>query len=662
MGTEAERRIGGGAIDRAAPDHSRFPTSCTIALIAASVSSMLVPPLWQGIAAKELVFSLLAIACGVAALPLVRADRPEPGRDRAQLGFVVLTIAALLAVRDARFADAAFAALPPYAAMAALHFGAARVLRDVRAATLLAGVQVAAGVVVATVGLFGYRAFLVERAESSLGESARAAFLATPFFEHGYLAAQVIAPLVAIAIALAITSGSTKRRAALFFAIVILVGFVLATASRAASLATLVGGLVAILAARRAHPRSSLATRRVKAIAVVAAVASLVAVAIMRPELGARFASWLDPDAAYSNFQRLLLWSDTLRLIADAPWTGVGPGHYGFTIGHYHVAARPLPHAHDQALHTLSEIGILGFLGLVLVLGSTLARTRSTSRSKAREPARLALRAGYLGALASWLVFAISETPLAFPGGAATFAIACGAIAAARADEDSDPAATSRSVAWPMIVAAIAIAVAIVPSFRAARAGFLAGFAEDAMERGVHAAARDALIAAAAETSAIPEIHAIRARLEADAGNAEAALAAWSRHDLLTPGLPYSLIHVASLEMQSGRPERAIAPLSLARRRAPLESRIDLEIELATALHRAHRFESARLAWVRLLSRHAQVERPIVLLRMAETLLNLGRDRATAIALLLAYEQAIPESERAYPRKLRTSIDEWYSR
>ena len=68
-----------------------------------------------------------------------------------------------------------------------------------------------------------------------------------------------------------------------------------------------------------------------------------------------------------SGGQRVLQWSDTLRMIAAHPWGGVGPGAYGEaypawqTVPEFAVFA----HAHSDLLEWLAETGLVGGVGLV---------------------------------------------------------------------------------------------------------------------------------------------------------------------------------------------------------------------------------------------------------------------------------------------------------
>lgn len=638
------------------------PVLLGVATTLAFAFALLVPPLASGIAAKSMTF---AVASGIAAIFAWRVAFQSPADRFAPLSLVglgIFVVASFLSLQNAKSVDAARVALFSVGGMLALHFAATTLLRFDRSARVFSFCAVLAGAVIATFGLLGFRDFAAALASGSTSGAGRSAFLATPFFEHGYLAAQAVAPLAPLALAAALVRQGVAARIALGLCLVLIGGFILATLSRATAAATALGlavTIVAIVRARRdtTHPAASSSSWRVRVIlaSLVILVCGGFFLAIDLEAFLERFRSLFDPTLVGSNFMRVALWIDSFELAMDAAPFGVGLGNYGFFIGDYHFAARPLAHAHDQALHTLAEIGVLGGFGLLLTVLATLrAATLWTASADASG-----LRAGFLGAFVTMLALSIPESPLAFPGGAAMFAVAsAGVLARSRLARNESNRELSRH--WPLVVAGLAFIVGAEPVIRYARAGLLASTAQAAMVRADVATARDALIEAARLAPTLPEIHALRAVLEDRAGQPHAALEAWSAHDAMVPGLPEAMIQQATLEMTVDRPNRAADLLVRARRRAPPESNIGLRIELANALHRAQRFDAARLVLVEVVSQQAHMARPAVLLRLAECLVNLGRERATAMAALLQYESLVGPTERAYSTQLRESLDDWY--
>jgi putative inorganic carbon (HCO3(-)) transporter len=71
---------------------------------------------------------------------------------------------------------------------------------------------------------------------------------------------------------------------------------------------------------------------------------------------------------------RQALWTGALRMAADRPLTGVGPGRFGIEAPTY-VRNNPIPLGnpvvHNSYLHVLAEIGVLGLVGFVGFLASS---------------------------------------------------------------------------------------------------------------------------------------------------------------------------------------------------------------------------------------------------------------------------------------------------
>ena len=78
------------------------------------------------------------------------------------------------------------------------------------------------------------------------------------------------------------------------------------------------------------------------------------------------------------------LWAAAVRMSADRPITGVGPGRFGIEAPAY-VRNNPLelrePVVHNSYLHVLAEIGLLGLLGFV---GFLVSSWRLLSRGRRR--------------------------------------------------------------------------------------------------------------------------------------------------------------------------------------------------------------------------------------------------------------------------------------
>jgi len=90
-----------------------------------------------------------------------------------------------------------------------------------------------------------------------------------------------------------------------------------------------------------------------------------------------------------ANWERILIWGSTLRMIHDHPWTGVGAGQFAAIYNSHYISPvsveRYHPHAHNSFLQILSEDGIIGFAasiyllyGIVLFLRNALRETPSS--------------------------------------------------------------------------------------------------------------------------------------------------------------------------------------------------------------------------------------------------------------------------------------------
>jgi O-antigen ligase len=152
----------------------------------------------------------------------------------------------------------------------------------------------------------------------------------------------------------------------------------------AATLATLSRGALVGLAALAPW---AILTRRVPLSGVLLGIVTLLSVA------GLAFALWapllndrLSAKGHIANKNvdaREALWTGAVRMAADRPLTGVGPGRFGIESSGY-VRNNPIPLGedpvvHNSYLHVLAETGLLGLVGFVGFLASSwrlLARGR----------------------------------------------------------------------------------------------------------------------------------------------------------------------------------------------------------------------------------------------------------------------------------------------
>lgn len=133
-------------------------------------------------------------------------------------------------------------------------------------------------------------------------------------------------------------------------------------------------------------------------------------------------------DRAYWEADRITLWRDNARLIADYPWAGTGLGTYMVASRRYQTSrlSADYEHAHSDYMETAAECGVpfaavlfAGLWLLVLKLGD-----RAPRLPKAQERAEAI---GMAGALSAMLVHALTDFNLQIPANALIFYCMAGA-------------------------------------------------------------------------------------------------------------------------------------------------------------------------------------------------------------------------------------------
>lgn len=606
--------------------------------------------------------SLLTVVFAALALGVSTIRNPVP-LERGDSAFLILLLAAVASIFDAGSGDSARLALAIPLAMYACHRVA-----STRASHshFLLDLYVALSAIVAIFGAVGHFELRALGTEATTDPLARAAYLATPFFDHAYLAVQASAPAAAIALFSCRRATALGRRFALAVAAVVILSFVVLSLSRAAMLSVALGVAVAgilEIRARTANANGSHPLRfRWRAALVVAALIAAIALGNL---VLSRFRELIDPSLAVTNFMRVLIWQDTLALISDHLPFGVGIGNFGFEFGRYHAAARPMAHAHDQWLHSLAETGAVGLAGAILVfvmpwLHSTRRRraTRRLSidtasdRPEDRDP-------GLVAALVAAFCIAWFESPLAFMGSAVPFALFTAHMQRSRPDPEPIAGAPRPKLATGVNLVVLLVAALAVPSWiRVSRAGHLGRDAQNALAAGDIERCRSLVVQARSLTDALPELDTLAARAALAAGDYEGAAAALERHEERVPFLADHLIDLATVRRELGTPEQAIEPLSLAIPRAMPESIPGIRIERLNMLARSQAYEETRLEAIELIARGVHLVEPLVLLRLAEALANLRRDRGLAVAILDEYAAAIAPAKSQYVGELKAKLHE----
>jgi len=296
---------------------------------------------------------------------------------------------------------------------------------------------------------------------------------------HGLFAnAHHGACLVAAATACLIAARPTGRRALRLMhlgAIVAGGGFVVAIASRGATLALLVGGAVALVT-----------TRRYRLLSV--AVAALVAALVLPTPLSRRVRDGVQSDP-YA-YDRVQIWAAAARLASTNLWRGgVGLGSFAdAALAHKFPVERAFGryqkspnHAHNEYLQLLAEASLPGLALLLVPVVLAVQRGVRAVHAGGADAPRAAI---CLGGTAAILTHAGVEVVLHSPAVLYALAALLGLLLALRPRSDA-PAPAARVVAH-LVVASIWLGTVLTPWLgdRAVRA-YVAGGAEPDLARAI---------------------------------------------------------------------------------------------------------------------------------------------------------------------------------
>jgi hypothetical protein len=343
-------------------------------------------------------------------------------------------------------------------------------------------------------------------------------------------------------------------------------------------------GLIQVAIATAARhgigPRPQVASRTARrAVAACLAVFVVVAVAAGLPGyLSDRWDHFKQPtpvaatgvnrfDSASGN-GRYQWWQSAVDANATAPLIGIGPGTFQYWWREHASIPGPVLDAHSLYLQTLAEVGIVG-LALILVLFGTVfffgarAALRRTVQSEYAAAAVAACAAFAVAAAIDW-VWQLAVLPVAF------FVLAAVLVAREAESSPGQASAASRAVRWGAIpafsiaaVVAIALplagAIEVGHSQAAARVNNLgaalgsANSAHGVQPYAASPALQQALVyelqgnydpgvAAAKRATRADSTNwqtwVILSRLQAEAGNADAAVSAYKHARMLNPLSP----------------------------------------------------------------------------------------------------------------------------
>ncbi|MFT7465037.1 MAG: tetratricopeptide (TPR) repeat protein [Pseudohongiellaceae bacterium] len=258
-------------------------------------------------------------------------------------------------------------------------------------------------------------------------------------FEHNNMAANYAAALAPLAAAMAIVARSWRGRVMGCLLVAGVFAYQVLLHSRAGLASTVLGvAVTCLLIVVRQRLR-----RPGKRAAVVLTVLSVV-FAVLPSSDGAR---GLAKEAFYSGVRVLEeleigdiadasfrpgIYRRTMELVAEAPIRGVGLGNFPVGYSRFDPRAVEIPHAHNDSLQILAELGLVGlllFLGLMSAVLWQVCAGLSAEAAGGEGPVPESVRrsvmwaAGLGGAVTVFIVGGLFEVPFALGDTAGNFAL-----------------------------------------------------------------------------------------------------------------------------------------------------------------------------------------------------------------------------------------------
>jgi hypothetical protein len=132
-------------------------------------------------------------------------------------------------------------------------------------------------------------------------------------------------------------------------------------------------------------------------------------------------------DSASGN-GRYQLWRAAVDANSTDPVIGIGPGTYEFYWAQHRDLSLSVVNAHSLYLESLAELGIVGLLIIVTVVGAPLAVGTAKALRAREDPDRAALFAGAVAALSAFAVAAAIDWIWQVPAIVAAFVIVSAAV------------------------------------------------------------------------------------------------------------------------------------------------------------------------------------------------------------------------------------------
>jgi O-antigen ligase len=281
-------------------------------------------------------------------------------------------------------------------------------------------------------GAIAVDAVAVWQRTDDLGEGASK--YASLLFEHNNMAADYAVMLLPLA-AVLLLAGPGLRRVLGSSVIVACIGYVALLRSRSGVIAIVLGlGLVLLLSLMRKKiiglkPKGNVLSFKV--------IVMLIVLGALPFSDGARGVA---KDTYYrvinvleqygiSNIQdsgfRGDLYSKTVQMAKTVPFSGVGAGNWSVEYPRYERFIQERPHAHNDILQVLSELGLPG-LALFLGLLCSLAVTQWRVMTGAKSPGAFACGAGLFGCLAVFVMTGLFEVPFTIGATGSVLAVVLG--------------------------------------------------------------------------------------------------------------------------------------------------------------------------------------------------------------------------------------------
>jgi O-antigen ligase len=152
-------------------------------------------------------------------------------------------------------------------------------------------------------------------------------------------------------------------------------------------------------------------------------------------------AAWIGLDPVVHRFEllpeeweaeqsRWQVWNDSLGAIKDYPLTGSGVSSFRYVFPMYRSFGGTLFYswAHNDYLQALIELGVPGFVLIVIIMGLVGRAARRIRRKLAHDPCLVFLHTGYTAALVAVALHSFTDFGLHMPANGALLSVVIGVV------------------------------------------------------------------------------------------------------------------------------------------------------------------------------------------------------------------------------------------